>query len=391
MEILSGILLGLGLILLVILTRPFTTTVHELGHAIPSLLFTDKPVTVYVGSYGNIDNTWQIAIGRLKYIFKLNLLDWNMGMCQHDGKVSRWQNVLIVLGGPIFSLLLGLTLWFFYTSFSSEIALFVVAVFVVSTILDFIVNIIPSNKPLRLHDGGAMMNDGSQLVYLLQTRNYPDAYYEAQSLIYQGHARQGMKMLEEIKEGGFHPKELYILMYSTYMAGKHYDEVVNTILDMREKHKLIASDFEVLGWAYYEMGKKTEGIQLLSKAIEMDFWSSHAFNNRGYIYNDLGYYEKALEDLDRAIYVDGKFAFAFNNRGYAQVMLGNIEKGEEDILKSLSLNDKNAYAYRNLGICYFKKGNFEKAHDKLLQAASIDENIPELKDYLKECELKMHS
>ncbi|MEL6925243.1 MAG: hypothetical protein AAFO94_14445, partial [Bacteroidota bacterium] len=141
MEILTGIAMGIGLILLMILIRPITTTIHELGHALPALWSTDGPVTVYVGSYGNIENSTSFQLGRLQYIFKMNLFDWNIGMCRHDAKTSLRDELLIILGGPVASLIFGLLLWFFYSSFDGELIRFVVAVFIVSTILDFVVNI----------------------------------------------------------------------------------------------------------------------------------------------------------------------------------------------------------------------------------------------------------
>lgn len=45
----TGITTGLFIIPAALFARSITTFFHELGHAIPALLFTEEKVTVYVG------------------------------------------------------------------------------------------------------------------------------------------------------------------------------------------------------------------------------------------------------------------------------------------------------------------------------------------------------
>ena len=70
MGILTGILFALVAILVIILIKQSTTFFHEMGHAIPALIFTKKSVTVYIGSYGDISKTTQFKLGRLTIYFK---------------------------------------------------------------------------------------------------------------------------------------------------------------------------------------------------------------------------------------------------------------------------------------------------------------------------------
>jgi len=64
--------------------RPLTTFIHEMGHAIPSLLYTKGIVTIYVGSYGDPDKSIHFTVGRLKVYFKYNPLLWDSGLCGYN-------------------------------------------------------------------------------------------------------------------------------------------------------------------------------------------------------------------------------------------------------------------------------------------------------------------
>ena len=66
MDYIYGILLGIIWISGIIFMRSITTFFHEMGHAIPALLFTQKEkVNVFVGTYGDISNSLQLNFGRL--------------------------------------------------------------------------------------------------------------------------------------------------------------------------------------------------------------------------------------------------------------------------------------------------------------------------------------
>jgi len=92
--------------------RPLTTFIHEMGHAIPSLLYTKGIVTIYVGSYGDPDKSIHFTVGRLKVYFKYNPLLWDSGLCvPGQGDISITKNMVIILMGPLTSLCVGV----FYT------------------------------------------------------------------------------------------------------------------------------------------------------------------------------------------------------------------------------------------------------------------------------------
>ena len=70
MQYIPGIILGI--LTLVIITKPFTVLFHELGHAIPAMIMTKEGATIYVGSYGDQKQSFKIHIAGLEIWFRYN-------------------------------------------------------------------------------------------------------------------------------------------------------------------------------------------------------------------------------------------------------------------------------------------------------------------------------
>jgi hypothetical protein len=106
----------LGLFILVIITRPFTILLHELGHAIPLMLMTKKGASVYVGSYGDKKHSLVITLGNLDIWFRYNPIKWHGGLCVPKAhEISLNKQIIYILSGAIFSFLIATTL--FYITF----------------------------------------------------------------------------------------------------------------------------------------------------------------------------------------------------------------------------------------------------------------------------------
>ena len=125
--------------------RPITVLIHELGHAIPALFFTDKPVTIFVGSYGDPSKSLSFNLGRLNSFLSFDIFQSQIGLCYHSQAKTIQQTLMIVLGGPLASLFFGLLLIGLVSSFSFPPMLnFVFYLMLVSAIFDFFVNMIPT-------------------------------------------------------------------------------------------------------------------------------------------------------------------------------------------------------------------------------------------------------
>ncbi|MFI5140640.1 MAG: hypothetical protein ACHQIM_22675, partial [Sphingobacteriales bacterium] len=106
-------------LLILIAARLLTILFHELGHAIPATLFTKEKVTVFLGSYGDIQNSKCISFGkRLIIYFRVNPFKWKAGMVKHNPiGLSTIKEFLILLLGPLCSLLLASTAIYIVYSF----------------------------------------------------------------------------------------------------------------------------------------------------------------------------------------------------------------------------------------------------------------------------------
>lgn len=90
-------------VLLVIL--PLTTLLHELGHALPALAHGAQDVTIIMGGSETDRAVFRRRVGRLELV----LASWFplfIGHVRASGPLSRRQQIQVILGGPLVSLLL---------------------------------------------------------------------------------------------------------------------------------------------------------------------------------------------------------------------------------------------------------------------------------------------
>jgi len=94
-----------------------TFLLHELGHAIPTLLLTREDVVIYIGSLGNPYKCFKVSISQLTIYCKYNPLLWYKGCCvSFDHDLTIDQRLLLVAGGPIASLAGTLASWLLLSS-----------------------------------------------------------------------------------------------------------------------------------------------------------------------------------------------------------------------------------------------------------------------------------
>jgi len=160
-------LMILSIFLLFALMRPVTTMLHELGHAIPALLFTKGPVSMIIGVPDKLPEEPLIRIARLKLWITKDPLKWLGGYCSHEAAPRRWQHAIILVGGVAFSLTIAVTVA--YWAFKVDLHGFIrtlLLLLAISTIVDIFINLIPSRYPIRLPDGRITFNDGAQFRWL---------------------------------------------------------------------------------------------------------------------------------------------------------------------------------------------------------------------------------
>ena len=150
-----------------VLLAPLCTLVHELGHAVFALRYTDGPVLVQVGPSAG---AWHRKLGRLE----LSVSPYGPGgICRSQpGAVTREQRLRQVLGGPAASLVFALALvplaaqatGMLWTALTVGISI---------NALQCVGNLVPRHCRLPMLRG--LPNDGLQALSLLRRQPIPAA------------------------------------------------------------------------------------------------------------------------------------------------------------------------------------------------------------------------
>ncbi len=365
----------LQLIAVLLSCRIVTTTIHELGHALPALLFSEEPVSIYVGSYGDRNKSKVVQMGRLTAFFRLNITQWNLGVCSHGPVRKMFHELLVILGGPVASLAfgLGLILLIQLNNFG-ENTIVLLTFFIVSAIWDFFVNMIPNPKAIQLADGKSILNDGSQFMRLMKTSQYPESYFlgleKTRNKNYLGAIENfNQALMVEGKPG----REIYQGLAEAYHLQKDYTGVLKTYAEMTVHYpKFKPEEMVRVGLAYAKKGDYTEAIKYYSRGLYLNFQDPETLNKRGAAYIQAGEYEKASQDLELAIAYEPTFAEAYSNLGYALLKLNQMDIAFGLLEKSLKLDSKNPSIFLHLGLYYEKKGMHQEALEHFEKAKALD-------------------
>lgn len=362
----------LGLIILIIVTRPFTVLFHELGHAIPIILLTGKKATIFIGSYGNRKYSFRLAAGKLEMWFRYNPIKWGGGLCiAEEENLSVKKQIIYTLGGVVFSLVIAGA--FFYLTIIHDLhgSLKLICAFAFgSTIFDLVVNLIP--REVTDFDGSLHRSDGFILLNILQWRNFSKKFYDAINLYNNKEYSRAGKMFEALSIHTFQNEDISRLAYCCYMYIKEYEKAYMLLQKFSNNYELNSDDYYNYGHVCSELNLNEEKSLYIKKSLELNPDSPYALNAIGYELNTCQQYQQAIPYFDKAIAIDKEFSYAYNNRGHARIETDQMEEGLVDINYSLQLNNENSYSYRNLGIYHLKLGQNSEARQLFLKAKQMD-------------------
>ncbi|WP_114822135.1 tetratricopeptide repeat protein [Chryseobacterium sp. KLBC 52] len=379
---------GIFIFVFLALIRPLTVFFHEMGHAVTVWLITRKKVHVFIGSYGDKDNSFPVNFKDFSfYIFK-NPLKWGRGLCESEEKrFSVNKHILYVFGGPAASLLLALLSYFIIAN-TLFLTLFFI-VLMVSSAIDFLINIFPSQKTIRMSDGRSIFNDGRAIINLIRQRKLPEEYTEG---VYKFHEKKYPEaasifdsLLQESKD-----LNIYRMAIVSHINSKNYEKAKEIAVQFKENNpSMTTDDWTNFALTFTETGTLEESLEYYDKALKMNPNNKFALNNKGYTLILLEKYEDSIPLLTKAISVDKKFSYAYNNRGLAKINVDLYEEGLRDIEDSLKLDAQNADAYKNWGIYHMRKMEYQDALNMFLKAKEMDESFCGIDELIAEIKLKM--
>lgn len=362
--------------LLFLITRPFTVLIHELGHAIPSILMTRKKVSIYIGSYGDPSQSLHFNIGLLDIWFRYNPFSWRGGLCVHSEKnISVNKQIIYTLTGPLASFIIASIACYF--TFENDLHGFlklILIIFLGSAILDLFANLTPLKTPIKLFDGRVIYNDGYQLVRLFYYKRFPKEYNLSAELYNQQKFKEAAIKYNEMLDNGLKNQEIFRLAISSYIQVKNYEKAKELIDEFILQDDLNSDDYANAGFLYSQLEQQDNALELYNKSLLLNPDNKYSLNNKGFIFNIHCKFEEAITLFDKAIEIDKTFAHSYNNRGLAKIKIGLEKEGLEDINYSLVLDSNNSYSYRNLGIYHLDKGEYTIALDFFKKAKELDSN-----------------
>jgi len=167
-----GLLSIIALVILIVLGLLVTVTIHELGHAVPALLWTREKVVIYIGSFGSRHECFKVKAGRVKFYCKYNPLLWYKGCCLcADDYLSINQHIWFVAAGPIASILETILTWLLINQLQQQDFLRIVvgSIFVVS-LGATVYSIIPNPVPKFTPSGYPIYSDSYEIFRLLRRK-----------------------------------------------------------------------------------------------------------------------------------------------------------------------------------------------------------------------------
>jgi tetratricopeptide (TPR) repeat protein len=358
---------------------------YELEHALPALLFTRKPVTVYIGTYGD-DKGRKLKIGRLTIFIKpkFSYLKQN-GVCLYDGNIGFGQQAIILLL-PMIMATITIIILFVYVLADDMDTYVRVTIGVASlvTTFNFIINLFP-RKLLVKSSKRLYYSDGYQLILWMEDKSNYSNLLNACQLYDEDNYTAALIRLEKIKDK-YMEESLFRLMISCYSKLGNFDKIKKLekkYENAKWNESLEADDYYQFGYADLELKDYKQALLGFDKAISLNPNHFDSRLKRAFVYNALKEYNQAKNDAEKAVFINEKSSEAFSTRAYANFMLGKTGEAFNDADKAEMLDINNAYAYLVIGLYFRDKGNTGKATEYLEHAKFLNPEMLYIDEYLE--------
>lgn len=155
-------------IILVLSILQIATIVHEFGHAIMALLFSDDNVKIILGK----KNTKVRIIRFSRLHIEIYKFDPFVGFTHYNSsKMTRMQKIIAIAGGPIISLIIGVSLILVSRTLNQTLIRQIVIFSAYSYISQFLLTAIPIVYPKWWSGYGGHTSDGHKVMSLMKFGN----------------------------------------------------------------------------------------------------------------------------------------------------------------------------------------------------------------------------
>lgn len=377
MDFFFGIFIVLAWLFIALMMRLLTTTLHELGHALPALAFTGDEVKVFIGSYGDEADSKQFSLGKLKFYFKAKFFDWNLGMCSHQGKdLSLGKMAIILLGGPLASVLIGaLALWYLIENRTNEVIFVIAAAFLLSAVWDFFVNITPYSSAGTTLTGTGLHSDGTLLLMLWQRSRLPQEYLDLEKEYEAKNYRTVVERLEEQVENGTASQPAFFLGIDSYRELGEFGGALSVYEAYQKKFPLRSSDYFTIGKLYDQFGNYREAINCYAEYLHYHYGDLTALHAKGKAYQQLGEHERAVTDLTIVLDQSPGYVPARIDRVLSWLRLQEKEYAAQDLAALAQLAPEAPKYHLYLGFYQEAIGEYAAAHASISKAKELGDDF----------------
>ncbi|WP_307142955.1 tetratricopeptide repeat protein [Siphonobacter sp. SORGH_AS_1065] len=345
-------------------------------------------MSIYLGSYGDPQNSVRFSIGLLDVWFKYNPFSWQAGLCVPSAKdISIKKQIIYTLTGPLTSFFIATIACYFTFLFDlhDSIKIIIVA-FLFSSVTDLFSNLSPRKKLIKLYNGKLIYNDGYQLKQLFFYKKLAKKYEYAIELYYKENFLEAANIFNQLLKSGLNNENIYKSAISSFLQVKDYSQVIELYKELAAQGNMCSDDFINVGFSYSKLGQHYEAIKYYDKALELDPNHEYSLVNKGFTLIVLEKFEESILVFNRAIEMEPSFSYSYSNRGLAKIKSGNEMEGLEDINYALELNEKDSYAFRSLGIHHLDKGDYTKALNLFKNAKEFDTDTYMIEELITKAE-----
>ncbi len=372
------------LVMAAIVFKVLASLCHQLGHAVPALLWGIDDVIIFVGSEHDQKNCKSWRRGRLLLYWRPNRLWVEGGVTKFQLATLAYRQQIIALAGGhlvILALLL-LSVIIFVTAKPTNFWAILNAVALSVLLVELLYPSLKTNS--EPDDAQADPYDYKRIKKLIRLKPNERLLLQAQMWDLRKEFSKSAATLLPWVERGDAPSWVYGSVVDLHnLAGEHAEAVAAARAKM-QRFGANSDDYVWLAWLLERAAQPQEACLNLEKALRMNPRNTNALNNYGSFLSMNGRQEEAIPILERAIRINPNIANPHANLGYVKIKMGLLEEGMQDISRALVLDQENSGAFFSIAVYLQALGRHGEALPYLELAHALHPEFAFYRDALDE-------